>query len=102
MYKQIILTEDKRGPLRRDCCRLQPDILALKHSSRIFGHFGQFLGVVSPPVQCSSTGLKMRNKKCWPVAMSENSTNMLYSEISGYNDGQRQDMIQVNSLDTNE
>ena len=23
-----------------------------------------FMGVASPPVQCSKTGLKMRNKKC--------------------------------------
>jgi len=40
----------------------------------------QFVGVASPPVQCSNTCLEMINKKCWVVAMSENSTDMLYSE----------------------
>ena len=40
----------------------------------------RFVGVAHPPVQCSNTGLKMSNKKCWVVAVSENSTDMLYSE----------------------
>ena len=41
----------------------------------------QFVGVASPPVQCSNTGLEMRNKKCWVVAMSENSTKVLWSDF---------------------
>ena len=57
------------------------DIFALKHFSRIFGHCNDqsiwFVGMASPPVQCSNTGLKTRKKKCWVVAMSENSTDVL-------------------------
>ena len=39
-----------------------------------------FVGIASPPVQCSNTGLEMRNKKCWVVAMSENPTDVLLSK----------------------
>ena len=65
----------------------EADILALKHISRIFGHYNKpalpFYPVCgcgpssAPPVHCSNTDLKMRNKKCWVIAMSENSTDML-------------------------
>ena len=64
-------------------------ILALKHVGGIIRHFNnlalhclsvRFVGVASPLGQCSNTGLKMRNKKCWVVAMSENPTDILKSE----------------------
>ena len=32
-----------------------------------------FVGVASPPVQCSKTGLKKRDMKCWVVAMCARS-----------------------------
>ena len=60
------------------------DILALKHVCRIFGHYNNpalpFRPVTSPPVQWSNAGLKRRYKKGWVVTVSENSTDMLYSE----------------------
>ena len=47
------------------------DIPFLKHTSRILRLIEsqhclsvRVVGVASPPVQCSNTGLKMRNKKC--------------------------------------
>ena len=51
-----------------------PDILALKHVSRIIRYFWYkltsqhcpsvwFVAFAPPPVQCSNTNLKMRNKK---------------------------------------
>ena len=51
-----------------------PDILALKHVSKILRHCNNPTlhfclvceCVVSPSVQCSNTGLEMRNRKCWP------------------------------------
>ena len=59
----------------RTVVRVRPsDILALKHVSRILGHCNN---PSSPPVKCSNTGLKIRKKKCWVVAMSESSTDML-------------------------
>ena len=67
--------------------RRRSDILALNHFSNIFEHCNnpalhclsvRFVGVASPPVQCSNAGLKMRNKKCWVVAKSkENSSDVL-------------------------
>ena len=56
------------------------DILALKHVSRILVHCynlsAWFVGVASPPVQCSNTGLEMRNN-WWVVAMSANPPDEL-------------------------
>ena len=47
------------------------DILDVKHVSRTFRHCNNpalpFLA--SPSVQCSNTGLEMRNKVCWVVAI---------------------------------
>ena len=45
----------------------------------------RFVGVSSPPVQCSNTGLEMGNKKCWVVhhisnTMSENPSDVLKSK----------------------
>ena len=62
---------------------LQADILALKHVSRIFGQkllmcqTVRFVGMASPPVQCSNTGLKMRKQNCLAFEMSENPTELL-------------------------
>ena len=41
---------------------ISPDCLSIR-----------FVGVASPPVQCSKTGLKKRDMKCWVVAMCARS-----------------------------
>ena len=75
--------------LARSSVGCPPDILTLKHVSRILGHCnnpalpfcpGCGVGIASPPVKCSKTGLEMRNKKCWVVAMSENPADVLSSK----------------------
>ena len=53
---------------------LPPDVLALKQVISILRHYWdvlkisivsvQFVVIASPPIQCSNTGLKMRNKNC--------------------------------------
>ena len=58
-------------------CSLRTDILPLKQESKIIRYIilqgciksqhclsVRFVGIASPPVQCSNIGLKMRNKKC--------------------------------------
>ena len=64
--------KDHMRPFLSKCCLRNAGILALKYGSKILGHFNnpalhcfsvRFVGVASPPAQCSNTGLKMRNKK---------------------------------------
>ena len=37
----------------------------------------RFVGVASPPVQCSKTGLEKRDMKCWVVAMCARSYSLV-------------------------
>ena len=64
--------DDDGFSLLTDCVLLigfRPEVLALKHESRILRHCCilslsvRFVGVNSPPVKCSTAGWKVRTKK---------------------------------------